>query len=81
VRFANPNLLNPAGTALFQAPASATPETGDVLVNQGYRENSNVNAVNEMVNLIAGMRHYEAAQRAMHALSDAVQRHTAPGGE
>lgn len=76
VRFANPNQLTAAGTTLFEAPAGVTPEQGEVLVHQGYREGSNVNAVNEMVAMIAGMRHYEASQRALRALSEAVQQHT-----
>lgn len=80
VRFANPNLLEPAGTTLFAAPPGAVPEEGDVTVSQGYRELSNVNAINEMVAMIAGMRHYEAADRMLKAISDAIQHNTSPTG-
>jgi flagellar basal-body rod protein FlgF len=78
--FANPNVLQRAGTTLFQGPAAATPEPGTFRVEQGYREGSNVQMVNEMVSMIAGMRHYEAAEKAMRALSDAVAHNTQPQG-
>jgi flagellar basal body rod protein FlgG len=45
-------------------------------VEQGYREGSNVQAVQEMVSMMLGMRFYEAAEKAMRALSDAVAQNT-----
>jgi flagellar basal-body rod protein FlgF len=78
--FANPNVLVPAGTTLFAAPAEANPDTDTSKVEQGYREGSNVQAVQEMVSMIAGMRHYEAAQRALRSLSDAIQSRTGTQG-
>jgi flagellar basal-body rod protein FlgF len=68
------------GTTLFSAPPGVTPQEGGGLVRQGYRENSNVQVVNEMVSMIAGMRHFEAAQRALRTLSESVQMHTRPQG-
>jgi flagellar basal body rod protein FlgG len=80
VRFANPQALRSAGTTLFEAPPGVTPEAGTGPVRQGYRESSNVQVVNEMVLMIAGMRQYEAAQRALRSMSDAIQMSTQPQG-
>ena len=79
--FPQPNaVLQRIGTTLFGGPRQ-TPQQSpltSVQVMQGYREGSNVQIVNEMVSMIAGMRHYEAAERALHALADAVQMNTRP---
>ena len=77
-QFADPRGLAPAGTTLFEAPVGVQSETGTSSVHQGYREMSNVAVVDEMVQMIAGMRHYESAQRALRALSDAVELDTNP---
>lgn len=79
-RFANPQALVPSGTTLFAGTPEAGAQAGIGRVQQGYRETSNVQVVNEMVNMISGLRHYEAAQRAVRALSDAVQLNTRPQG-
>jgi flagellar basal body rod protein FlgG len=80
VRFADPRQLERAGTTLFAAPPGVQPESGDVTVEQGYRELSNVNAVQAMVAMIAGMRQYEACDRTLRALSDAIAHNTNPNG-
>jgi flagellar basal-body rod protein FlgF len=78
-RFADPSKLVSAGTTLFEAPPGVVPQDGGGGgVRQGYRENSNVNVVHEMVSMIAGARHFEAAQRSLRALSDAIQLQTRP---
>ena len=71
--FANPSQLQRVGATLFTAPQGVSPQTSTAVVRQGYREGSNVNVVNEMVQMIAGMRQYEAAGKAMRSLSDAMQ--------
>jgi flagellar basal-body rod protein FlgF len=76
--FENPDNLVPVGTTVFQAPPGTTPTPGNSLVLQGYVESSNVQVVHQLVNLIAGMRHYEAAQRALKAISDSVEMQTRP---
>ena len=78
VRFTDPQQLEAAGTTLFSAPSSAQPEAAKATVQQGYREGSNVQIVNEMVSMITGMRHYEALQHTIRALSDAMQQQTRP---
>ncbi len=76
--FADPNLLVPVGTTLFEAPASVAAQPSTATVQQGFRESSNVQVVDEMVQMIAGMRHYEAAERALRSLSDAIALNTNP---
>jgi flagellar basal-body rod protein FlgF len=74
------NVLQRVGTTLFSGPTPR--QQGQAVptfqVQQGYRENSNVEAVNEMVSMITGMRHYEAAERALRALGEAVGQNTRP---
>lgn len=78
-RFDNPGVLIPVGTTLFAAPPGVSPgSSSNSTVQQGYREGSNVEVVSEMVSMIAGMRHSESAQRALRALSEAIQLNTKP---
>jgi flagellar basal-body rod protein FlgF len=74
------NVLQRAGTTLFSGPAPQQQSQGNATfrVEQGYRESSNVQVVNEMVSMITGMRHYEAAERALRALGEAVAQNTKP---
>lgn len=74
--FSDPNQLVHAGTTLFEAPNGVKPRVSQATVQQGYRESSNVQIVDEMVRMIAGMRMYDASQRAMNAISDAMERRT-----
>jgi flagellar basal-body rod protein FlgF len=74
--FEDPSRLNVAGTTLFEAPAGVRPIESQATVHHGYRESSNVQVVDEMVRMIAGMRMYEASQRALRAMSDAVEQRT-----
>jgi flagellar basal body rod protein FlgG len=75
-QFKDTGSLVPAGTTLFEAPAGVRPDDAQATVHQGYRESSNVQVVDEMVRMIAGMRHYETSQRAIKALSDAIEQTT-----
>jgi flagellar basal-body rod protein FlgF len=77
-RFPDANALVPVGTTVFQAPQGVQPQPSTDKVLQGYHEASNVQAVNEMVSMIAGMRQFEASQRALRAISDAIQQNTRP---
>jgi flagellar basal body rod protein FlgG len=77
--FDDPRVLQRAGTSVFQGPASPPePEPGTARIEQGYRESSNVQVVNEMVAMLAGLRHYEAADRALRSISEAVALTTRP---
>jgi flagellar basal-body rod protein FlgF len=74
--FSDESKLEQAGTTLFAAPAGVSPLESQAMVQQGYLETSNVQVVDEMVRMIAGMRMYEASQRAMQAISDSVEQRT-----
>jgi flagellar basal body rod protein FlgG len=65
--------LLPAGLNCFRAPASLDPtETRDALVRQGYTEASNVKLVDELVNMIAVSRLYEANMKLVSVARDAT---------
>ena len=76
--FADNRQLLPVGTTLFEAPAGTDPGDGEVTVHQGVREMSNVTPVEELVRMIVGLRHYEAAQRALTTLAESVGHNTNP---
>jgi len=73
-RFANPAGLSSLGRNLYaETPASGTPETGTPSeagygsIQQGYLEMSNVQVVQEMVNMIEAQRAYEVNSKAVQA--------------
>ena len=77
VQFDNEAGLVSAGTTLYAAPDGvAVIDAEDVVVKQGARELSNVSPVDELVQMIAGMRLYEMSQRALQSISSAVEQHT-----
>ena len=78
VDFQNSNELQRVGSTYFQAnPQMATiPATAEV--RQGYRELGNTTIVGEMVQMISGVRMFEAAQRALRTISDSVGLNTRP---
>ena len=66
VNFPNPNLLERVGDNLYNATEAATRiENPHIL--RGYIEDSNVNAVQEMVTLISCTRAYESLQKMVQA--------------
>jgi len=72
VRFADPLTLTKEGRGLYRAPDGAQPQpAGEVRVLQGSIEQSNVNAVDAMVGLIAIHRQFEAYGKALQMM-DAV---------
>jgi flagellar basal body rod protein FlgG len=79
-RFDNPAELRRVGTTLFEGPAPREPEPGSFRVEQGFREGANVEAVQEMINMMIGMRQYEAAERTLRAMSEAIALNTRPQG-
>jgi flagellar basal-body rod protein FlgG len=79
-RFANPSGLNSLGGNLYSDNAASGPaETGQPnaqgfgSVMQGYTETSNVNIVEEMVNLIVAQRAYEVNSKAIQASDEMLQ--------
>ncbi len=79
-RFINPAGLIAKGKNLFTASASSgEPVTGNPgaeglgTINQGYIEMSNVNVVEEMVNMIVSQRAYEINSKAVQASDEMLQ--------
>lgn len=78
--FPNPTGLNAIGKSLFQqTDASGAPILGQPGTNgmgtllQGYLEMSNVNIMQEMINLIIGQRAYEVNSKAIQAADEMLQ--------
>jgi flagellar basal body rod protein FlgG len=74
--FRDPTKLIRLSPTLFEAPPESGPQQATAKVDQGYRAGVNVSVVHELVNLITGSRQYEAATRALRAISDAVEQQT-----
>ena len=79
-RFANPAGLDSAGGNLYtETAASGSPQTGQAgqqgfgTIAQGYLESSNVNIVEEMVNLIVAQRAYEINSKSVQASDQMLQ--------
>jgi flagellar basal-body rod protein FlgG len=82
--FANPAGLLAIGRSMFVPtdasgqPLSAKPgEEGLGTVSQGFLEGSNVEVVNEMIDLISSQRAYEVNQKVIQASDEMLQRVTA----
>ena len=65
VNFKNPRQLEKLGSGLYIANQMNTTimENNEVKIRQGYLEASNVVMMNEMVNMMEVMRHFETSQR------------------
>ncbi len=75
----NPTNMVRVGDTLFQGPVpSGPPLPGTVHIQQGYLEQPNQDLVHDMVAMINGLRHYEAAQRSMRSLGEALALSTRP---
>ena len=79
-RFANPSGLQSLGGNIYaETTASGTPETGSPgeqgygTTMQGYLEGSNVNIVQEMVNLITAQRAYEINSKSIQTSDEMLQ--------
>ncbi len=79
-RFANPAGLRSMGGNIYEeTPASGTPEAGQPAeqsfgsIMQGYIEGSNVNIVEEMVNLIIAQRAYEINSKSIQTSDEMLQ--------
>jgi len=69
VEFKDMHALRKEGNALFISPAEENIVRNEVktTVNQGFLEGSNVNAIEEMSELIKAHRHFESIQKAINA--------------
>lgn len=66
VDFEDYNYLEKIGDTSYKPVDGAVTLEGNGLIRQGFTEQSNVNAVSEMVDLIAITRAYEANQKVIH---------------
>ncbi len=73
VDFEDYNYLEHYGENLWQPVAGAAPVPADVRFYSGYLEQSNVNTVEEMVNMIAIQRQYESNQKVITTLDRTLQ--------
>jgi len=74
VKFENPLELVPYGGNYFRAPEGVSAEPADELsVQQGFQESSNVNVVEELVNLIMVTRVYEANIKSITTQDEQIQ--------
>lgn len=78
VAFQNPQDLRRIGTTYFEAPPNAARSTTGPNVRQGYREQGNTTVIHEMVQMISGLRQFEASQRALRSLGDSIGLTTRP---
>lgn len=74
VDFQDKSLLRKVGNNLFEADAAAGQLEFSGKVLQGYLEGSNVNSVQEMVNMINILRAYEANQKAFVIQDESLQK-------
>ncbi len=74
VRFDDPRTLVRAGSSLFAiAPGGAAPQPDQTsALRQGFLENSNVNTIEEMVDMITTFRYFETDQKAISAQDETV---------
>jgi flagellar basal-body rod protein FlgF len=64
VRFENPQLMQRLGNGLFAGKGEELSATdASTQIRQGFLENSNVNSMQEMVQMIQTMRHFESMQK------------------
>lgn len=80
-RFANPSGLRSLGGNLYEeTPASGTAETGNPseagfgAIQQGFIETSNVNIVEEMVNMIQAQRAYEINSKSIQTSDEMLEK-------
>lgn len=63
----------PAGRAMLTATSARAAAPGEAAVAQGYVEQSNVEPVTEMVNMIGGVRAYESNAKAVQSQDETLQ--------
>jgi flagellar basal body rod protein FlgG len=75
VRFDNPAALERAGANLFKAPEGQQPqdvEATEVSLLTGFIEDSNVNAIKEMVSMITALRAYQAIEKSVQSADETL---------
>ncbi len=76
VKFDDNSSLRPVGASMFAAGPQLQSTPAEAGVIQGSLESANTSAIGEMIQMIAGMRSFEAAQRSIRAIDEALQQYT-----
>lgn len=76
VKFDDNRTLKSENQTYFRAGDSSPSPAEEFTVHQGSRELSNAHPVTELISLMVGSRHFEASQRAIRMMSDAMQENT-----
>jgi flagellar basal-body rod protein FlgG len=76
VDFERPAVLNTDSGGNLRADGRAVRQAPTGTLRQGALESANVNAIDEMVNLIAAQRSFEASSRTMSAIEQVLRRMT-----
>ena len=71
--FEDYNYLEHYGENYFQPVKGATEKDGNYTINQGYLETSNVQVVQEMVEMISVSRQYETNQRMITTIDSTLE--------
>lgn len=74
VQFTNPSGLLRAGGGLYLAAGQEPQQAQGVTVRQGFLEGANVEPVAVMAQMLAGLRAYEASQKAILAMDESTDR-------
>lgn len=72
--FEDYNYLKKYGENMYDAVDGATEKGPTATIDQGYLEQSNINVVTEMVNMISLSRTYEANQKLIQTMDDALDK-------
>ncbi len=72
--FEDYNYLKKYGENMYDAVDGATEKEPTATIDQGYLEQSNINVVTEMVNMISLSRTYEANQKLIQTMDDALDK-------
>lgn len=78
VDFDRPSQLVSRRGGFFEAPAQLAPRPSEAEVRQGYIEQANVSAVDELVAMIAVQRRFEMGTRVMGSIEQSYRRLTNP---
>lgn len=73
VEFDDPQALQTRNQVYFERGDQEPIYENETKILQGSRERSNVQPVNELVAMMVGSRNFEAAQRAIRTISEAIQ--------
>ncbi|TYQ14618.1 UNVERIFIED_CONTAM: flagellar basal-body rod protein FlgG [Acetivibrio alkalicellulosi] len=72
--FEDTSTLRKTGENLVERTAETQEQEFEGIIRQGYLEQSNVNPINEMINMITVMRAYEANQKILQAQDSALEK-------